>query len=378
MNARQRVGMVVVLSVWALPAWAAQAPEDMKVYFVKQVTQAPALDGALDDACWKAAEVIDDFGYCGYFHNKKDLPLPRTEARFVWDGRYLYAGLTAYEKDMEATRRILANPGRTIFWRDLFELHVDANHDRRTRFQFMANPLGEKYVDASFDQGWGVQHEGAWGLSADWSVKGQFGTDRWTVEVAMALRAMGMTPKAGTHLGLNVARFRFADGSQFLTWCNQGGSHHDLKQFAHAILSGPGPVRDVRTGLKLAYADIDQRVVRLVRPTGYTVLEQGKERFLSFGATVRARAAEVRKQIADLRKQVPAAPRDKDLSHFTRALDGEDRRVEKLVKDLPADKAIGFPVAHKAQEGLDKIADRVEQLKWQLRTLLLVRPAVRP
>ena len=78
--------------------------DNFKVLFISRTKSPPRLDGSLDDACWKDAQVISDFGHCAYGARK--CPFPRTEARYLWDDRYLYAALTCYEDSPENMARV--------------------------------------------------------------------------------------------------------------------------------------------------------------------------------------------------------------------------------------------------------------------------------
>lgn len=329
---------------------AGEEPQEMKVYFIKRTLQPPKLDGVLDDPCWKEAEVIDDFGYAGYYNQNKKLKIPRTEARFLWDDNYLYSGLTAFEADIEGARRVVCNPGPAISWRDLFEVHIDANHDQKTGFQLMANPNSERYVDASFDLVWKIEHESAWGLWADWTVKGHYQKDRWTVEIAVCLADMDVEPKVGWHIGLNVARFRFVEGTQFLCWCGQGGSHHNLKEFAHAIFVGPGKIKSALEGLKLAYRSIDKKIVRILLPNGYTILERGKESFLTYRESVLREADALSSRIQSAISTLREAD-ERNRPYFERSFSSLKRQVTKLTKSLQ--EKITYPVAKKHHSTLE-------------------------
>jgi len=366
------IALTGVLVAAACSPATATAPEEIRVYLVKQCGTPPKLDGTLDDPCWAKAEMVDDFGYAGYGHGNRSLPVPRTQARFLWDSRYLYIALVAFDNNIDAVRRVVSNPGASICWRDLFEIHVDANHDRKTRYQLMANPNGERYVDTTLDRGYTIEHESSWGLWADWTVRARYGTDRWTVEIRVSLADMGCKPRPGTHMGLNVARFRFVQGMQFLTWNGQGGSHHDLNGFAAAILVGPGKTTSVSEALRLAYPDIGSRVVRLLRRDGYTILDHGKAHDLTFAQTVAQEVGRARDRLAVAAKAVataPCAPNDRKL--FEQMLQKERQTIDKIVAEAAKDGKVGYVSCRKALAGLAPIAERVVKLDWQIKALVL-------
>ena len=60
--------------------------------------EAVTLDGRLDEAAWRAAPVRDTF-----YENAPQDKVPaksRTEVRLLYDAKYLYIGITAYDADL--------------------------------------------------------------------------------------------------------------------------------------------------------------------------------------------------------------------------------------------------------------------------------------
>ena len=54
------------------------------------------IDGTLNDPAWQKAQVITDF----LVPVTNEEALSKTEARLLWDSKYLYAGFRAYDKDI--------------------------------------------------------------------------------------------------------------------------------------------------------------------------------------------------------------------------------------------------------------------------------------
>ena len=352
---------------------SAAKPEDIKVYLVRKTQQPPTLDGVLDEPCWQKAQLVKDFGYTSYFNKDRTLAIPASEARMLWDEKYLYVGLTAFEPDIEAVKRVVSNPGTSIFWRDLFEVHIDSNHDRKTRYQLMANPNGERYVSASFDLGHTIENTSSWGLWADWTAKARYGNDRWSVEIAVSFADMDVKPREGTHMGVNVARFRFVGGTQFLCWNGQGASHHDKKLWATAILVGSGAGTDPTQALRMVYPDMDQRVLRLLRPDGYTVLDRGRASDLNFADVVTREADRLLQLLENTAAQVTAADLpEADRKAFDKALAKQRKLVEEARDTAMAGGGeVSYVASRKALAAMQPVPEQLDSLIWQLKALQL-------
>jgi hypothetical protein len=122
------------------------------------------VDGRLDDAAWRAAEVATDF--------VQQRPTPgapasqRSEARVLFDAEALYVSLRLYDDHPDS---LLAPLGRRDYegYGDWAHVIIDSYHDRRTGFHFAVNPAGtrrdamiandaEWQEDASWDAVWDV------------------------------------------------------------------------------------------------------------------------------------------------------------------------------------------------------------------------------
>lgn len=346
----------------------AEKMETMKVYLARKAVHPPVIDGILDDDVWRQAQVVDDFGYTSYFNQDRTLKIPRSEARFAWDEHYLYIGLTAFEPDIEKAKRIVANPGTAIFWRELFEVHIDASHNRKTRYQLMLNPANERSGNATVDRGWTIEYDNTWPLTADWTSQARWEKDFWTIEARVSLADMMVKePRIGTHMGVNVARFRFVEGTQFLCWTGQGSSHHDLTQFAHLIFVGPEGVSSILEGLEKAYPDIRTRTVAILLPNGYRILNQGTELFRTFDQVIEERAAEIRAMAnatLERLRQRPAVT-----GELIRSTESLLKQVDTIVAGAHQTGELTYAISRKIMADLDGTADKISALIWQERAL---------
>ncbi len=82
-------------ALWATPASALQESRQLYAVAAVRVDEAPVLDGALDDAIWLRASVIDQF-----VQQEPEEGVPateRTEVLILYDAKNLYIGLRAHD-----------------------------------------------------------------------------------------------------------------------------------------------------------------------------------------------------------------------------------------------------------------------------------------
>jgi hypothetical protein len=124
--------------------------------------RAPELDGRDVEEVWYAAPVIDQF--LEYEPNEGAETRFKTEARVVYDDRYLYVLVRMFDPAPDSIVSLLARRDVRVSSEQL-KLVIDSYHDRRTAYQFAVNPAGVKrdfYVyndgveDASWDAVWDV------------------------------------------------------------------------------------------------------------------------------------------------------------------------------------------------------------------------------
>ena len=162
---------------------------------------APRIDGKLDDPVWAMAQV---FGHFIQREPRVGTPASEpTEFRVLYDDRYLYFGVWAYDDDparitaSELKRDSLLKKG------DQIKINIDSFHDRRNAFFFSTNPLGARKDANSADNGRVVNY--------DWNAVWENGTSiderGWYVEIAIPLSQLRFKGKPGeTTWGLNVGR----------------------------------------------------------------------------------------------------------------------------------------------------------------------------
>ena len=110
-------------------------------------------------------------------------------------------------------------------------MFLDTNHDQRTYFHLMLNPLGTQYDEAGRDRSW----------DAGWESAAKVGKDGWTAEIALPFAAIGGPPVSGKEWGINLARSRIRpdepDAFSLIKYFGPGESFHAPYLFAHLYFS---------------------------------------------------------------------------------------------------------------------------------------------
>src|SRR5688572_21256974 len=107
------------------------------------VTQAPSIDGRLNDVAWGAARPLT--GFIQRELREGDPVTERTEVRILSDGEALYVGAWLYDRDPSGVV-----PGEkvrdvTLDNSDSFSLILDTYLDRQNGFVFATTPAGVEY-----------------------------------------------------------------------------------------------------------------------------------------------------------------------------------------------------------------------------------------
>lgn len=171
---------------------------DKKKYKALRVSEAPAINGVLDETEWKTAEWIDDFTQNEPYNGQK--PSQRTEFAILFDDDNIYVGLKNFDTHPDSivnrlTRRDNADG-------DLSGVLFDSFHDLRTAFLFGVASSGVKY-DIMFTED-GQNEDESW--DPNWWVKTSINNDGWIAEMKIPLSQVRFDKNSGDVWGLNVAR----------------------------------------------------------------------------------------------------------------------------------------------------------------------------
>src|SRR5262245_59221379 len=117
---------------------AAAAPADLPHARAARTTEAPVLDGRLDDAAWAGAPEHDAFTQ--KFPNERARPVGRTSFRVLYDDKAIFIGIECEQVDVPVVAR-LTRRDRPIE-SDWVSVGIDARGDGRTAVELKVNAAG--------------------------------------------------------------------------------------------------------------------------------------------------------------------------------------------------------------------------------------------
>ena len=182
-----------------------------------RVSEAPTIDGLLDERSWQQATPVGDFVQTEPTEGQP--ATERTEVRLLYDNTAVYVGVICYDTDPS---KIVATDSRrdsALNGQDSFQMILDTYHDRQSGFIFGTTPLGLQY-DAQVRNEGETQSSGAptlgrtgggsgGGLNVNWDgswdVKTHVSDTGWTAEFRIPLRTLRYGPPPQVW-GINFAR----------------------------------------------------------------------------------------------------------------------------------------------------------------------------
>ena len=181
------------------------------VAYCPRTAAPPKLDGNLNDRCWRAAGVLEDF-----MLNRDDAFPPRkTQARIVRDEKWIYLAFRCMEDDMAHAH--VQKTGRALLWyEDSVEIFIDARRGDSDYAQFGGNVLGASNLPIPPGEPQALL------------AKGKSRGDRWTLECRVLIKGLTKTPPAdGEVWGLNLCRNRRRGGvNECTSWARLKGGFH--------------------------------------------------------------------------------------------------------------------------------------------------------
>jgi len=189
-------GMVDLIIVSKDPEHIAPKEEIDKspVLTALKVSQAPVVDGVLDEPCWKAAPVAGEF-------NRRDgdgRPTQKTHVQAVWTDEVLYVAMVCFDQDMSSVVAHVKEHDGPVYNDDSVEVFLDTNYDRRSFFHLSCNAAGTRADDLNYEDG--ASWDGAW------QARTRRFDDRWQVEIAVPFKSLNVKPRVGTIWGANFYR----------------------------------------------------------------------------------------------------------------------------------------------------------------------------
>ncbi len=180
--------------------------QEKTLHAFKITTQAPKIDGNLDDAAWANVPVLKDF-----VQNFPTYGLPvsrRTEVKIVYDNSAIYVGAYLYDDPKLIRKQITPRDGEQQTDVDYFSIFFDTYHDHQNGFQFLvttANVQSDARLGPNLAGDFNSFGDKSW--DAVWESKVSMKSDGWTVEMRIPYISLRFAKKDVQDWGLQLLRF---------------------------------------------------------------------------------------------------------------------------------------------------------------------------
>jgi uncharacterized protein DUF5916/cellulose/xylan binding protein with CBM9 domain len=188
----------------------------------RHVTEAPVIDGVLDERVWQQADPISDFVQAEPFEGQS--ATEQTEVRLLYDEDAVYVGVICFDRDPSKIVTTDSRRDSPLADMDAFEMIFDTYHDRQNGFIFGTNALGIEYdaqvriedIQSNSAPTIGNTQTGSGaGLNVNWDgsweVKARVTEFGWVAEFRIPLRTLryGPPPQVwGVNFWRNIGRKR--------------------------------------------------------------------------------------------------------------------------------------------------------------------------
>jgi len=194
---------------------------DMKYMQARKITQAPTIDGRLNDTSWEKAEKVT-----GYVATHKDASVTQqTISSVVYDKDNLYIAFKCLEKNIVGLVAKESISDKAKVWSDDCIEFFFVPGDLDIYYQIIVTPR-EICYDAFKREPpkWNPQYDVATAI----------GQNYWNVEIAIPFREIDVnTPQTKMNWRINFNRARRAGEKEISGWAFMDGSHHQPERFGY-------------------------------------------------------------------------------------------------------------------------------------------------
>jgi len=208
-----------------------------------RISEAPVIDGKLDEAIWENAYIAKDFVM---FRPGDGDPEPndqRTEVRIIYDNQAIYIGAYLYDGKPDQIMRQLSERDN-LGTADFFGIAISPNNDGQNEFEFFVTAGGTQ-MDAQVSPANGEDF--SW--SEVWFSQVSFDEKGWYVEMKIPYAALRFADGKDMTWGLNIHR-RIESTREQYAWNYIDKSTGRITQYA-GILTG---LKDIKPPTRLSFS----------------------------------------------------------------------------------------------------------------------------
>jgi hypothetical protein len=203
---------VFIVIVSALPGAVAgqsgqfpvsQALASRPVSSASRITEAPSIDGALDESVWQQALALTGFVQAEPFEGQP--ASEHTEVKILYDDEAIYVGVVLHDRNPSLIVTTDTRRDANLEEMDSFQMIFDTFRDQQNGFVFGTNAAGVQFDAQVRDQ----DDEESW--DGSWDVRTSTNATNWVAEFRIPLRTLryGPAPQTwGVNFFRNIQRTR--------------------------------------------------------------------------------------------------------------------------------------------------------------------------
>jgi Domain of unknown function (DUF5916)/Carbohydrate family 9 binding domain-like len=198
-----RLKRYIFLPLILLPA--KQLFSQVKTAQAVKISQAPKIDGNLDDAAWESVPVLT-----GFIQNFPTFGLPcsqKTEVKIAYDNSAIYVAAYMYDDPRLIRKQITSRDGEQQNDVDYFSVFLDTYNDHQNGFEFLvttANVQTDARLGPNLATDFGDFGDKSW--DAVWESKVNMKSDGWTVEMRIPYISLRFAKKDVQSWGIQLVR----------------------------------------------------------------------------------------------------------------------------------------------------------------------------
>ena len=178
-----------------------EAVRQTKVVSALRITDKITIDGKLEEPAWKQALPAKDF--LQQRPRNGEPAVEKTEVWFLYDDDNLYVGAICFDADLAHSVVHELREDFQFGQSDLFSVHFDTLHDRRSAFSFGTSPEGAKRDQQLSNDGelTNIDWDGVW------DVKVSKNNEGWIAEFVIPFKTLRFSNEPVQVWGVNITRY---------------------------------------------------------------------------------------------------------------------------------------------------------------------------
>ena len=171
---------------------------EKKRYKATQISEAPVIDGVINEKLWNEGEWTDDFTQFEPYNGKK--PSQHTEFKILFDANNLFIAIKSFDTSPDSIVKRLTR--RDHEDGDMVAIIFDSFHDQRTGFFFGVSVGGVKFDQMMTNDG--ENEDQSW--DPNWWVGTSINSEGWIAEMKIPFSQLRFKNNSGDVWGLEVLR----------------------------------------------------------------------------------------------------------------------------------------------------------------------------